>query len=125
MRIAVPVWMDRVSPVWDVARQLCLTEVEDTIVTGRTTISIAHMDRTRVLLQLEIDVLICGAISTLLERACRASGITVHSDVRGNVEEVVAAFLSGRLQQPRFRLPGSHRPRRSTSAAIIASASRK
>jgi predicted Fe-Mo cluster-binding NifX family protein len=115
--------MDRVSPVWDVARQLQLNEVKAHVVHGRSMVSIARMDRTAILLQLEVDVLICGAISRLLEHACRASGITVHSQVRGNADEVVAAFLAGQLEQPRFRLPGTRRPRRSTSASVVASAS--
>lgn len=50
--------------------------------------------------------LICGAISWPMEMALVAAGIDVIPQTCGNVEDVLAAFISGQLQQSAFLMPG-------------------
>lgn len=52
------------------------------------------------------DVLICGAISAPLEAALTASNVRVIGFVCGPVEEVLTAFLDGRLEGSAFGMPG-------------------
>jgi len=52
------------------------------------------------------NVLVCGAISWPLEMAISAAGIEVISQICGDVERVLAAFIDGRLGQGAFLMPG-------------------
>lgn len=58
------------------------------------------------LLKLEPDVLVCGAISTLMENRLVSSGVQVIGFRCGPVDDVVAAFLNGNLAKPEFSMPG-------------------
>ena len=51
-------------------------------------------------------VLICGAISRPLEFAIAAMGIEVRTQICGNVECVLSAFIDGSLDQAAFLMPG-------------------
>jgi predicted Fe-Mo cluster-binding NifX family protein len=109
MRIAIPVWQGRISPVFDVAGQLLLVELAD----GREVAREEHAvdetradERTRKLAEIGVETLICAGISQSLEASLADRGIRVIARVCGNVEEVLAAFVSGRLGDERFAMPG-------------------
>ena len=109
MRIAIPVWQGRISPVFDVAGQLLLVELAD----GREVAREEHVvdettadERTRKLAEIGVETLICAGISQSLEASLADRGIRVIARVCGNVEEVLAAFVSGRLGDERFAMPG-------------------
>jgi predicted Fe-Mo cluster-binding NifX family protein len=109
MRIAIPVWQGRISPVFDVAGQLLLVELAD----GREVAREEHLadettadERTRKLAEIGIETLICAGISQSLEASLADRGIQVIARICGNVEEVLAAFVSGRLGEERFAMPG-------------------
>jgi predicted Fe-Mo cluster-binding NifX family protein len=55
---------------------------------------------------LGIQVLICGAISQPLEAMLAAAGVRVIPNTCGPVEDVLGAFLSGRLTEQAFLMPG-------------------
>ena len=73
-------------------------------------------------LKLEANVLICGAISALLEAMLVSSGVRVIGFLCGPVDEVVAAFLNGEVAKPEFCMPGCggwrKRPRQGRSDAM-------
>jgi predicted Fe-Mo cluster-binding NifX family protein len=70
------------------------------------------LERAKQLIRLGANVLICGAISRPLEIALIAGGIEVISFTCGSVEDVLKAFLSGRLNQHVFLMPGCQDQRR-------------
>jgi predicted Fe-Mo cluster-binding NifX family protein len=109
MRIAVPVWRDRVSPVFDVAGNLLLVDLEDGAPLQRSDANIREDDihaRVQKLSELGVDILICGAISRPLETILTAAGVKVIARICGGVEEVLGAYRSGRLGDPAFAMPG-------------------
>jgi predicted Fe-Mo cluster-binding NifX family protein len=53
-----------------------------------------------------VEVLVCGAISDRLEAGVVRAGIRVVSQICGPVEAVVAAYRTGTLNSPEFRMPG-------------------
>lgn len=115
MKLAVPDWQGRVSPVFDVAEQLLLVDFDGEEEIGRRMESPGSrrtQDRARRLAELEIDVLVCGAISWQLEALVAAAGIRVISLVRGTVDEVVRAFGEGTLENEQFAMPGCCRKNR-------------
>ena len=109
MRVAIPTWEGRVSPVFDVARRLVLVDVESGQEVARKEEPIDESGlaaRTRHLVGLGVDVLVCGAISGPLAGTLTANGTQVIPWICGDVENVFQAFLRGRLSDPSFSMPG-------------------
>ena len=109
MRLAIPVWNDRVSPVFDAASRLMLVDVEDGVERARREETLPESflaRRARRLADLGVTVLICGAISRPLAALLEASGITVLAWTAGPVNDVLQAYLTGGLPDARWMMPG-------------------
>ena len=110
MKIAVPIWHDRVSSAFDFAHSLLLVDIEHGRETGREEIlwlPESIPERANRLKTLGVKVLICGAISRSLASQVKACGVKVLPYVVGQVDEILKAYLTGTLVQPQFALPGS------------------
>lgn len=108
-RIGICHHLGRVSPVFDVAENLLIFDIED----GRpeppeerrlTTVDL--YSRAKEVSGCGVKTIICGAISRALELALRRGGIDVISLICGPIEEVVLAFSGGRLNDEKFLMPG-------------------
>jgi predicted Fe-Mo cluster-binding NifX family protein len=111
MKIALSVWKDCISTVFDAADQLLVVDKDIEGTFKRTSVRINSADGSARALQLKemgIGVLICGAISRPQEAAISASGITVYPFVRGPIQEILDAYLDGRLHLETFALPGCY-----------------
>ena len=109
MRVAIPVWNGRVSPVFDEASTIVLLDIEDGQEKARAELKLAARPfvlRVKHLIEQHVDVLVCGAISQLLAEMCAAAGMSVLSWVAGPLEDVVRAFLTGALPSPTYTMPG-------------------
>lgn len=109
MRVAIPVWQGRVSPVFDVAGQILLVELVEGVERSRREHPLPDAEpeqRVAQLAELQVETLICGAISQALEALLTENGIKVYGRTCGNVDEVLGAFAGGTLGQPRFAMPG-------------------
>jgi predicted Fe-Mo cluster-binding NifX family protein len=98
--------------VFDVARVVVLVDVlgEEPVSTEEH--SLQSFDRVTSLVELGVDVLLCGAISLELEERLLASGIDVVAEVRGPGDTVARAYLDGSIVQPEFSMPGCYSRRR-------------
>ena len=115
MKIAIPNWQNRISPVFDVACNVLLVDVINTCEQGRRDVYLnaeTFGPRINALVELGTDVLICGAISRPLEMGLIARGIKVTPHMCGDIEQVLAAFIAGDLHQDKFIMPGCCRRRR-------------
>ena len=115
MKVAIPHWHSRVSPVFDVAGNILLIDVGHNQEHQRQSIAMTTTDthsRAKQLAKLGVDVLICGAISQPLEMALVADGVEVIAQICGDVECVLAAFIERRLDQDTYLMPGCCRRRR-------------
>lgn len=109
MRVAIPVWNGRVSPVFDAAGRVVLVDVENGLERARREEVLRESflgQRARRLGELGVNVLICGAISRPLAALMEASGITVLPWTAGPVDDVLQAYLAGGLPNARWRMPG-------------------
>src|SRR4030065_1330693 len=112
MKIALSVWKDYISTVFDTADQMLVLEIDRATGQKRTMIKLSAADfagRANQIKEKQIDVLICGAISRPLEASLISLGIRVYAFVRGSVEEVLAAYQNGSLDHAIFALPGCRR----------------
>ena len=109
MKVALTVWDGRVSPVFDVSREAVILTIENGTVAARgnknidTPTATLKIDR---LMELGVETLICGAISEPLHRELTARGVRVVGFVAGEIDEVVKAWLAGRLSGPSLSMPG-------------------
>jgi len=110
MKVAIPQWQGRVSPVFDVADRALVVDVVESRERRREVMPIAGegpVERAKWLRAPGVEVLICSAISRPMEMTLVSSGIRVVSGVCGGVEEVLQAYLCDQLDRAEFRLPGS------------------
>jgi predicted Fe-Mo cluster-binding NifX family protein len=108
MKIAITIWETRISPVFDSAKNLLMVEVDGTEVGDRQTQPFDARQFNRflmMLLELEVKVLICGALCEGPARILEAHGIEVLSFLTGEAEEVLEWYLQGRDLEV-FSLPG-------------------
>jgi len=109
MRVAIPTWDERVSPVFDVAKHLVVVDIEGDVEVNREETRLDEtqlMTRARRVAELGVDVLICGAISQPLENMLTAAGVRVIPQTCGRAEDVFRAFVSGQLADTAFLMPG-------------------
>jgi predicted Fe-Mo cluster-binding NifX family protein len=115
MKTALTVWEDRISPVFDSARMLLVAEIENKKVTGRryepfdSDLSSHLAER---LAELDIAVLICGAISELPANMIEAAGIKLIPFITGIANEVLYVYAKGIPIIPAFLMPGCGHKRR-------------
>ena len=109
MKVAIPIWTGRVSPVFDVAKNLIIAEIDQGRELGRTQEPLKEAGlaaRAGRVAELGIDMLICGAISQPLEGMLFAKGVRVIPWICGSVEDVLRAFVSGEPAASLFLMPG-------------------
>lgn len=109
MKVAIPVWAGQVSTVFDFARSLVLVELHGGKEVSRSEIPLDEgpsISRAGILSRFGVKVLICGAISRSLATVVAGNGIEIIPFVSGMVDEVMDAYVTGRLAEDRFLLPG-------------------
>ncbi len=109
MKLAMPVWDDSVSTVLDFSDCLLVVDFESGTINGRSMADFAGntiVEKVARLRELDIQVLLCGAVSRPMERMITALGIGIVPFLRGRVDDVLNAYFSGRLLEPGFMLPG-------------------
>ncbi|HET6485461.1 MAG TPA: NifB/NifX family molybdenum-iron cluster-binding protein [Spirochaetia bacterium] len=128
-RIAVAIWQGHVATTLDFAGTLLLVDVQDGTITAQSEVGLEE-SAVRHLAGLlggrGIQTVICGAISRPLLRSLQAGGIRVVPFVRGEAQEVLAAFLDGTLEDSRFLMagcaPGARRTVPEPKAGVVGGA---
>lgn len=109
MKVALSVWNERISPVFDAARQILLVDIENGEIVDRKIKSLPGSDlysQVESVRLLQPDVVICGAISRPLAELLTATGIRIIPFTAGSVEEAISAFLKGKLPCRSLSMPG-------------------
>jgi predicted Fe-Mo cluster-binding NifX family protein len=112
MKIAIPVWEEKVSPVFDTALKLLVVNIDKDREQSRFIYPIDENDITQKcqrIRRLELDTLICGAVSQSFLQMLLSSGLDVIQEISGQAEDVLKAYLDGKIFQPRFLMPGCKR----------------
>ena len=109
MKVGLSVWEGRISPVFDVSREVLLLTIENGVALSRRNENIeagtpaAKIER---LLALGIDTLVCGAISGPLQQELGTRGVRIIAFIAGEIDEVVAGLLAGKLPSETLSMPG-------------------
>ncbi len=108
MKTAFTSWNNRIAPVFDVARQVFLVEIDADQIIGEIEETIPSDDlvaKAQYLAGLGVNTLVCGAISRPMQ-CCNSYGIRVIPFVAGDLREVIQACLEGRIHDEIFAMPG-------------------
>jgi len=111
MKIAIPVWEDKVSPVLDTASRLMVVELNEEGPTSKFEIYLDERDLSRRCLRIQdlcVDTLICGAVTRYFSELLKASGIKLIQGISGQPEAVLNAYLDGTLAHSKYLMPGSN-----------------
>jgi len=109
IKIAVPVFENRISPRFDFALGFGLYDVEDERITSSREISCegwSDVERVARLKGFAVDVLICGGLPGYLQNILMNSGIKVIPWIAGNVSDALSLFLRGQLISGMVICPG-------------------
>ncbi len=109
MKTAFSNWHKRIAPLFDTAKQIHLIEVESGQIiqeTQETPATGSPVQMALSLSELNINTLVCGAISRPLYEMVSAYGIKIIPFVTGDLGEVIAAWLNGNLEHEDFAMPG-------------------
>ncbi|MFO7839949.1 MAG: NifB/NifX family molybdenum-iron cluster-binding protein [Desulfosalsimonadaceae bacterium] len=115
MKVAIPQWQGRVSPVFDASSRLLLVDIENGRQAGQVAVKMTPEDalsRARRLAILGVDILICGAVSSALAAAIVSFDIEILACTCGPIDGVLDAFLENRLSNSKFLMPGCSKRRR-------------
>lgn len=114
MKIAIPLFYNRVSPRFDFAPTLLVATIEKNQIVEKREIRLKNYtfsQRSALLRDLGITTLICGGVQGFLTRSLGNQNVQVIAPVAGEVSEVLQRFLEGTLCAA-FRLKGCQRRNR-------------
>ncbi len=108
-KVAFAYWGNRIAPVFDIAQQIKILDVESGRIVREyqeTFPDSLPSHKAVRLAELGISTLVCGAVSGPVLDLIEAYGILVISFVAGDVREVISAWLTGRINDNIFSMPG-------------------
>ena len=116
MKVALTIWQERISPVFDSAQMLLIADIQDSKVTKRR-LEPFFPSRPKHLVdrlnELKVKVVICGAITEVPAIVIEAGGIELIPFIGGLTEEILGNYARGIAIIPKFLMPGcGHRGRR-------------
>lgn len=115
MKVAIPIWNNRISPLFDTACRVLIWSLEGGGDGDREEHDFRGLIppmKVRRIKELEADVLICGALSNTVAYLVESAGIRLVPWISGPVDEVIEAFKTGQIDEPRYFMPGCGRMRR-------------
>lgn len=109
MKVALLTAQNRVSPVFETTQTCLLIEATP----DRCEINKKHhfktnneLEMTNELLNKNVEILICGAISHHLEKTLINQGCEVFGFISGEIDDVIDAFNLNKLNTEKFTMPG-------------------
>jgi len=107
--IAIPIFNNRVSPVFDSCTQILLIEINKNREISRNQMcfeGLSLFERLKILQKLNVSIVICGGVSDFFYKMVKGAKIPMIEGIAGEVEEVLIAHLRDRLHDPNFFMPG-------------------
>ena len=108
MKIAIPVWEGRISPVLDTADRFLVFTTREGIIVSSNEIYIGGKNLPEKARDIKhnADILICAALSQLIESCLISLGVEVRGWVMGNPERLVELYARGDVPGTELYMPG-------------------
>lgn len=109
IRIAIPVFHKRVSPVLDNCTRLLIIDYAKGREIHKQDITLEKfslVERFNLIKKMNVNVIICCAISEVLDHMIQRTDIQLICGIAGEVDQVLAAYLSNHLDDAAFHMPG-------------------
>ena len=109
IRIAIPIFHHRVSPLLDTCTRLLIIDYEGQTEVDRREVAFdmySTSQRFEIVKKLNPDAIICCGISEVFDRMIQTAGIRLICGIVGDVQQVAEAFIFNRLEAPCFQMPG-------------------
>jgi len=109
LKIAITVWGNRVSPVFDAASTLFIAELGNRMILKKEYVSFKPerlSDFIKLLKSTGVSILICGAISTKPADLIVENDIKLISFVTGNALKLLDSFACKQTLEKTFMMPG-------------------
>jgi len=108
-RIAVPIFKSRISPVFDTCTRMLVIDCDKGKEIQRHEVYLDKLslyERQRILAGLNVNVFICGGITDTFQKMIKTPDNRFITGRTGRVEEVLSAFISGKIHTKNFQTPG-------------------
>ena len=109
MKLAITIWGNRVSPVFDAAGTLLIARVENREILEKKYIPFepdSHEKLIRLLKKFDISLMVCGAISTQPANLIIENRIRLLSFVTGDARQVLDNLAKKEALEKNFMMPG-------------------
>lgn len=101
MKIAIPLFKDRVAPHFGSSAKVLLVEIVNGTVKQEAKWEVGGeggMDMARHLVNLGVEKIVCGGISRLHKQWLMDKGVLVEDNQKGDAREIIERILSGKEQ---------------------------
>ncbi|MCB2198853.1 NifB/NifX family molybdenum-iron cluster-binding protein [bacterium] len=118
-RIAVPCFGEEVAPLFGVTRRFRVWDIEGGRVAHYREVALddgGPLARTRLMRNLEVDVILANGIESQLRQLLESEGRLVIEGVVGTATDALYGFLAGRIQGVKFK--GHTSPNRAQTADV-------
>ncbi len=108
-KIAVTLWGNRVSPVFDSARTLLIAEIDGNALVSTSQLTFDPerlLELVQMLQTQQVRLIICGAVSEGPAAMIEAAGVELIPFIAGDARVVLDHYLQGRPFDAEFRMPG-------------------
>jgi len=109
IRVAIPTFQDRVSPVIDSCAHLLIIEIDQSDEVERKNVYWGDMslaERCKILQKIDVHIVICGGISETFANMLRSLDVRLINGIAGDIEAVLSAYKGDQLNSPAFYMPG-------------------
>jgi predicted Fe-Mo cluster-binding NifX family protein len=100
----------KVSPVFDSCTRVLLVDIDKNREVDRKEFyldTLSLNERLTILHKSGVDVVICSGISEVMEKMVLGKKIELISNITGEIESILKAYLTGELSQGKYHGPGS------------------
>ena len=100
--IAIPIFKSRVSVRLDCAEYIHLVTIEKDKIKSRETVRLVStnpLEKIKVLIQLNPDVLICGGLTEYCSNRLKQTDIQIIPWIQGDIEEILSLYLKSKLKK--------------------------
>lgn len=109
IRIAVPIFHKRVSPILDNCTRLLILDLAEGREINRQEILLEKfsiVERFSLIQKMSVNVVICCAVSEEMDRMIQGTDIRLICGIVGDVDKVLDAYQSDGLNDAAFHMPG-------------------